>query len=667
MVVPTAGGEGDETRHTSILYTSIAALSLAGAGVVLLGTSRYGVGISPDSANYLSAAQHLLAGEGLRSYDGEWYAAWPPLFPLCLAAVGLTGIDLATAARFLNAFALGATVFIGGLMLARCLSSKRLVLLGTLAILLYCLLAGVWTMAWTEPVFLLLIFLFLLYMPAFLIQRRASTLVVVSILAALSALQRYLGVAPIAGGAVLILLFPCEQTVRRRIKSLACFLAISCVPSAIWAARNYVLTSTLSGRRFASIYSLKENVTDALTVVSRWFVPDVVPLSVRAGVLGLIMIVGIAAVTRVRRDDPYLWLTGVLTLIYVPLLVYMHQVGIFDERMNDRYLSPVLVLMVCFFLMSLDRLTSVLRSASKPGPVLSAIVVIAAAIWLLYPAVRVYRSTVRQMHDGAGGYTVTSWKKLPLTAWLREHHLTGSLCSNAPDALYTLTGSNACLVPRRSDGPARFRERLLSDPNQYLVWFSSVRRPYIYDLDEMISMFDMEKVETLGGGVVYRLQPTAGSGSWRINFARPVYRLYSAAEDRHVYVSMGNETDRSALPAGKGWVNEGIAFYVHSDEHQPPGAQAIHRFVSASGNACFATDASRPAFADWTDEGIAWYAYPEDAHPPNSQPVYRFLSPGKVDYFYTASDSEKAKLIDDPAHRWTYDGIGWYSPSLDAN
>ncbi len=57
------------------------AAGIAGVLLCLVCTSRYGVGVSPDSANYLSAARSLLSGTGFRYCDGGIYTHWPPLFP----------------------------------------------------------------------------------------------------------------------------------------------------------------------------------------------------------------------------------------------------------------------------------------------------------------------------------------------------------------------------------------------------------------------------------------------------------------------------------------------------------------------------------------------------------------------------------------------------------
>ncbi|MDQ1331246.1 MAG: hypothetical protein QG578_1514 [Thermodesulfobacteriota bacterium] len=59
-------------------------LSVAGALVVFFGTSQFGIGISPDSVNYISCARELIRGNGFLSYEGTPFTLWPPLYPVLL-------------------------------------------------------------------------------------------------------------------------------------------------------------------------------------------------------------------------------------------------------------------------------------------------------------------------------------------------------------------------------------------------------------------------------------------------------------------------------------------------------------------------------------------------------------------------------------------------------
>ena len=70
---------------------------------------------SPDSLHYLSAADHLMKGEGLVARHPEtqqevYFAIWPAGYPLCIAGIGLlTGTSALVASKIVNLLFLGLT------------------------------------------------------------------------------------------------------------------------------------------------------------------------------------------------------------------------------------------------------------------------------------------------------------------------------------------------------------------------------------------------------------------------------------------------------------------------------------------------------------------------------------------------------------------------------
>jgi hypothetical protein len=72
--------------------------------------------VSPDSTYYLSAADHLMKGEGLMAPDPTapehdvYFAVWPAGYPWCIAAVGiLSGTSVLVASKLVNLIFLGLT------------------------------------------------------------------------------------------------------------------------------------------------------------------------------------------------------------------------------------------------------------------------------------------------------------------------------------------------------------------------------------------------------------------------------------------------------------------------------------------------------------------------------------------------------------------------------
>ena len=105
--------------YSKIFLLLLALLSLAGISGVLAITYRYGAGVTPDSAFYLSCAHNILTGKGFTVFTDEPFCHWPPLFPLVLSFLGMTEIPLQVISRFFNAFLFGGILFITGIWLAR--------------------------------------------------------------------------------------------------------------------------------------------------------------------------------------------------------------------------------------------------------------------------------------------------------------------------------------------------------------------------------------------------------------------------------------------------------------------------------------------------------------------------------------------------------------------
>jgi hypothetical protein len=774
------------------------ALSVAGMALVLLATSRYGVGVSPDSAGYLCAARNLLAGRGYRTLCDSPYTSWPPLFPTLLAALGLTGLDPANGARLLNAAAMGGIVFASGLFFRRCLTSKPLALVGVCSIVLSFPLLGLAGMAWTEPVFVLLIAWFVLAISAYRRTQRMTSLWTAAVLAALCSLQRYTGVTLIGVGMVVILWPGSNAGLSRRVRRLVWFVVIASVPLGLWMARNHRLTSMLTGHvRQRSIYTLTENLVTAADTATKWFVPEGVSLPMRGAIVvaAIVLVVGALVILRARfgpgREDARhcVWTAGLVALIYLPLILHTHQVGVLDEIMNDRYLAPLAMIGPWLAFAGIDVLADALRRRPCGTPAIASALVLSCGLWLIHPLHRTYTMLASQMQGGAGGYSRTEWQESPLARWLAAHPLRGAVRSNAPDALYALTGVDSQVSPHRTWGLAEFLRKILSSDGETLVWFWGSPRAYLYDLDELVSALPLVRIVSFSDGGVYRLAaspengsfcdsalsayqvsgirnrrftseasggsgrivswvlredgwtdsvwelnasdgrvvtwrpsceysrsgdafefrcegealrtpddssspyrlhvrgsiqgdvaegeyrieyfgdqwPVGDGGRWRVDVARPVYRLYSRTRNIHAYTrSLEAEADLLRR-RGESWVRECVAFCVYPEGSQPPDAASVFQFVSKTTGSEFYTinEAERDAALDypgvWDYKGLAWYAYFSQRHPPDAQPVHRFWSAAMSTHFYTMDESEKGSLAKHPPEVWAYEGVVWYA------
>lgn len=509
--------EAKLTKPTSRANYLLLILSLVGVLLVLVNTSRYGAGVWPDQAVYVSAARSLLSGRGYFQYDGSPFVQWPPLFPTLLASISFGGFDPLNAARCVNAVSFGLIIFVSGLWLLKNIKSLSFVLLGSVAILLSTPLIKVSMFAGTEPLFVFLVLLFLLFIAEYLKSNETLSFVLAAVFAALACLTRYIGVTVILTGFVL-LLFGQNKTFVRKLRNATMFGLISVLPITAWVVRNYMVSSTLIGERGLSPYTLAQNLNSVLDIMSVWVLFSRIPSSSRILIITLFFIsmVGILAIVirRNRNRERSVNLSQIVPvlcflLIYTSYLVVSATIVAFD-KIEDRLLSPVYVLLMLLILFAID---SIGRFPDKyfSKQVLTVLLIIGFGLWLARPILPVVQTVRHSIRNGAGGFSTTAWQNSGLIGYLKEHSPDGRAYSNAPAGVYILTGISARESPRKylynsprstMDDLLEFRRSLDSNRSTYIIWFNDVHKPYLYNLQELCSMLSMKVIATTSDGVV---------------------------------------------------------------------------------------------------------------------------------------------------------------------
>ncbi len=646
-------------------------LGFLGVTLVALCTHRYGVGLSPDSANYVSAANSLLAGQGYRYFDGGIYTHWPPLFPTLLAIPGLAGIAPATAARWVNALAFGGIVFFAGRLFARCTTSGGTAVLGTLSVLLSVPLLAVSSMAWSEPVFILLAVLFVLYLPRFFRTKRWVTLAVLACLVGLACLERYAGVTLIVTGGLVIATATPKASILDRLKYSAGFCLLSVTPLVLWFLRNRVLAGQTAGAHHLNWRTLGEMgrpLVAALDIMATWFSPWALPGSAGMAVVGVIVLSAGAVVLVARwrfgecggRSLVPVWSAAIFVLVYTGFIAFTGAGLSWDPE--QRHMSPVYVFIMLLVFIGMEDAFRLLIKGLGHRALLQASSLVLMALWLLHPLDDASEAIKHALRDGAGEYSTGAWRQSAIMQWLRTNPPQGSIYSNAPDAIYLLTGTAARETPHWYIDTTQFAEGMISSQSNYVVWSHNLRRDYLYDLRELASRWRLEPVAALPDGEVYRFLGVGGSELFG------VYRFWSPQRQRHLYTLDKRERDGLVLRHAREWVDEGAVFYAYSKGGHPPGARPVYRLWSQAMQTSFYT--IDPAEKDtvlenvagvWEDQGVAWYAFAEGEQPPDASPVHRFWSGTLGTHLYTIDQAEKDGLVTDFAHVWTYEGVAWYA------
>jgi hypothetical protein len=187
----------ESVTHSLRLKIFLATLGLAGVALVLLATIRYGAALSTDSVTYVAAARNLATSGTIPSFDGVPLVVHGPLYPATLAIAGhVLGVDPVLAAHIVNALSFGLIVYLSGLLTFRHLASlPAFALLGSVSVSFSVPLIEVLVTAWSEPLFICFVLLFIISSESHLNKRDKTSLVFLSLSAAIACLTRYIGVA----------------------------------------------------------------------------------------------------------------------------------------------------------------------------------------------------------------------------------------------------------------------------------------------------------------------------------------------------------------------------------------------------------------------------------------------------------------------------------------
>jgi hypothetical protein len=509
------------------LKVSLAAVGLAGFGLVYFSTIRYGAGLSEDSVGYAAVARNVAAGRGLLSYQGTPFVEQGPLYPLILGAITHAfAIDPISSANVVNAVAFGLIVFFSGVLIFRYLAASPFYSwLGVSLVVFSRPLFQVSVMAWSEPLFIVLVLAFLLLLGSFLDRQTLRVLVFLSIAATLACLERYAGVTLIISGAAS--LFLCLKSSKAtRLTTCLIFVAISSLPVGAYLLRNYKVAGTFVGPRGASNHSLPANFAFTLRGVLEWFFPRAIVaqratftiLSVFLGVslVGALIWVGVRSRQRHSREDTpavaHLCVVFLFFATYLTFLVISSTVVAYDT-IGGRLLSPVFVPFLVFSLSAIYMLSEGMKNVKQVAAgqwVLAGFV----ALLLSYRLVSVGFAVRECVTEGAGGYSSRSWRTSNLSGYLHKTRLKPEhpFYTNSPEALYLFSGVSATLSPERKGRhlAGRLAGTNLAvvsaawppEPTAYLVWFYNVHRRGLLSIGELQEVANVSPLVKFSDGEI---------------------------------------------------------------------------------------------------------------------------------------------------------------------
>lgn len=462
---------------------------MAFAGVLFLWFSTpWGIGLFPDSASYLSAAQSLLEGQGMREIPRGDYAPpltrYGPLFSILMAMTGLFRMDLLTGARLLNTLLFGANIFLAGFVVFRYTKSLWPALFSSFLLLTSFVTLKLHAMAISEPTFLFFGFLGLFWLAVYLEDCSKKLFLMTAIgFTALAFLTKYSGIS-IVMTVVLSLLWFHRGTFLRRMAHAFLAGCLACLPMAAWVFRNQmVLGSTTGTGLMPGFYPyLGMNLRELLAYPSVWLLPYGVPKVIRALFLLMAVMLLVVVSFSVYRRGPDKSPKGrsrpprrfyPKNLPAVLFLVTICHIGVYlvtttflgGQRIDDRALFPVYVALILFMTLTGYRLW---QRAVSSNWVRRGLVVLSCFFAASY-FLRALHWSHEARTEGLG-YAGPLWKNSEVVQSVRALPAGTLIYTNGMDALYLLTGRPSSPIPTQRD---KLKAYAKDSSKQYLATYPS--------------------------------------------------------------------------------------------------------------------------------------------------------------------------------------------------
>ncbi|MHA1805494.1 MAG: ArnT family glycosyltransferase [Promethearchaeota archaeon] len=531
----------EKRRKIELIISAI--LGLIGVILVLLKTSKYGVGMSVDGTRYISIARNLVSNGKYESFLNDPVPQFPPLYPLLLASLGFLGIDPYVGARFVNAIAFGLIVFLSREIFSKFIKSLILVIAGQLLILFSIPLLWVSKWAWTEPVFILLLTLFSIYFFKLIEapeDQKMKHVLILSIISSLCNLQRYIGMFVIIVFGIHFLFLEKNFTISRRITIIFLFCLISVAPLSLWILRNFYITGTFIGTR-SRPRAFSENILNFVYTVTLWIVsPDIITFfkSFLSSMIKLsflissLIIIAILLIYLIfldfkknRENVIYIkefYHIGLMMVSFVFLLFYTSLQFKFDP-MDNRIVSPLYLYFITIILIVLKNLAHLIKSLFaflsnrinflpkilKNNRIASLfekiIIIVMILILFVHPFFYNYKSLIREMQKGAGGYTYYYWKESEIIKYVQNKEWDGKIYSNNPHLIYSNTGVITYNLPVKGEDISEFKETIKNEQKVYLIWFgTSETSVAYYDLTYIKQNFNLKIIQSFPNGTIYQ-------------------------------------------------------------------------------------------------------------------------------------------------------------------
>ncbi|MEO8763273.1 MAG: hypothetical protein ABI416_03260 [Ginsengibacter sp.] len=480
--------------------------ALAGFIIIILFTRHGGIGLCPDGVMYSTAAENLRANGKLWDFTNSPLVEFPLFYPVFLSSIMFfTGLNPLAFAPLLNAFLFGTIIYLSGTIMDQFLQTSKWykrALLSCIA-LSPCLLE-VYSMMWSETLFILLVLLFMMAMHRYFQSYSRRVLIAGAIIASMAAVTRYAGITIVGFGAILLLL-DMNLTLRRKIGDIIIYSLISPLLLVINLTRNYAVTGIVTGNRVRSITTMGDNMHYAGSVFYDWL-PFFNGHYKGAGLLALLLIAALVFMCVKQllvegRPVTYEYMAASFSLFYLLFMVVIASISKF-ETLNSRFLSPVFIPLIWACSNGISSLFKRAGGINKTWWVIGAVIFLS----FQYGQLAADYETWDGVKDaGIPGYTEDPWKYSATVQFIHKNPFFFRdgyvIYSNAYDAVYFFTGMAGKFLPVTDfqQGVQNF----LNERRCYVIWFNDGDNDDLLGLGFLVNTKKMKLLKQFNDGAIY--------------------------------------------------------------------------------------------------------------------------------------------------------------------
>ncbi len=494
-------------------YDAIPA-ALAGFFIIHVFTRHSGIGVSPDSVVYMSVASNLYEHGILKDFSMIPVADFPCFYPVFLAFVRfIARTDIMCFAPFLNGLLFAMLIYLSGWIMEKftCRSKLYKWILLVVIVASPCLLE-IYSMLWSETLFILLTLLFIPAIRFYFKSYSLSTLFLAGGIAALACITRYAGITLPATAGLLILL-DIRMKPAKKMAHMIIFGLTAVSLLALNLLRNVLINGTLTGHREKGITSFRQNMHDLGSVFCDWlpFFNGRYAFAEAIAAFWIIAFIALFIRRRVKESGFHSYdnIATAFFIVYFLFIVVSATLSRY-QTLNSRLLSPLFIPWIwgasswipgrLIFLP--DRAARMRMAIGMAG--------LAAAVCFLWGQWLADNETWDGVKDaGIPGYTEDPWRNSETIKYVQTNkdqigrfQKQYTLYSNAPDAIWFFMGLHSDMLPHKD-----FKKDIaefLAEKSFYIIWFNDGVNPDLIPIEYISAHKKLVESHLFGDGAVYR-------------------------------------------------------------------------------------------------------------------------------------------------------------------